>query len=190
MSSTLKPGEALAVDEELLSDNGRFRLSLQSDGNLVLSDLGTGQPLWATATDGRGATSAQMQGDGNFVLYGGPGEVLWSTGTDGSPDAYLRLNDDGNLVVGGDRTRWESGTRVADVRAAEPAPVQAFEPEPQPEPQPEPVQQQTYTVQSGDSLWAVAERFYGDGSQYQRIADANGIANPDLINAGQTLVIP
>ncbi|MFJ5229193.1 LysM peptidoglycan-binding domain-containing protein [Kitasatospora sp. NPDC088391] len=188
MSSTLKPGEALAVDEELLSDNGRFRLSLQSDGNLVLSDLGTGQPIWATATDGRGATTAQMQDDGNFVLYSGSGEALWSTGTDGNADAYLRLNDDGNAVVGGDRTLWESGTRVADAapRAAEPAPVQAAEPEPQPEA----AQQQTYTVQGGDSLWAIADRFYGDGSQYQRIADANGISNPDLINAGQTLVIP
>ncbi len=49
---------------------------------------------------------------------------------------------------------------------------------------------QSYTVESGDTLWAIAERFYGDGNQYQRIADANGIPNPDLINAGQVLTIP
>ncbi len=43
----------------------------------------------------------------------------------------------------------------------------------------------TYTVVSGDTLWAIAERFYGDGSRYRRIADASGIANPDLIHEGQ-----
>jgi nucleoid-associated protein YgaU len=40
----------------------------------------------------------------------------------------------------------------------------------------------TYTVVSGDTLWAISERFYGDGSKYQRIADASGVANPDLIH--------
>ncbi|MCK8674050.1 LysM peptidoglycan-binding domain-containing protein, partial [Rhodococcus sp. HM1] len=48
----------------------------------------------------------------------------------------------------------------------------------------------THTVAPGDSLWAIAERVYGDGNQYQRIADANGIANPDLIHPGQVLTIP
>ncbi|MGK2865253.1 MAG: LysM peptidoglycan-binding domain-containing protein, partial [Mycobacterium sp.] len=48
----------------------------------------------------------------------------------------------------------------------------------------------TYTVVSGDTLWAISERFYGDGNQYQRIADASGIANPDLIHPGQVVTIP
>ena len=57
----------------------------------------------------------------------------------------------------------------------------------------------TYTVVSGDTLWAIAERFYGDGSRYEQIANASGIANPDLINEvanpdliheGQQLIIP
>ncbi|MFF2028568.1 C39 family peptidase, partial [Streptomyces sp. NPDC058171] len=33
----------------------------------------------------------------------------------------------------------------------------------------------TYTVEAGDTLWDIAEQAYGDGSQYQRIADASGI---------------
>lgn len=57
------------------------------------------------------------------------------------------------------------------------------------EPAPEPAAQ-TYTVVSGDTLWAIAERYYGDGSKYQQIADASGIANPDLIYPGQVLTIP
>jgi nucleoid-associated protein YgaU len=60
-------------------------------------------------------------------------------------------------------------------------------PAPAPEPPPAP---RTYTVESGDTLWAIAERFYGDGNQYQRIADASGISNPDLIQPGQVLTIP
>ena len=48
----------------------------------------------------------------------------------------------------------------------------------------------TYTVVSGDTLWAISVRFYGDGSKYQRIADASGIENPDLIHPGQVLTIP
>jgi nucleoid-associated protein YgaU len=45
-------------------------------------------------------------------------------------------------------------------------------------------------VVSGDTLWAISERFYGDGSKFQAIADASGISNPDLIYPGQVLTIP
>jgi nucleoid-associated protein YgaU len=50
----------------------------------------------------------------------------------------------------------------------------------------------SYTVVSGDTLWAIAKRYYGDGSQYPRIYDANRdkIKNPNLIYPGQELVIP
>ena len=50
----------------------------------------------------------------------------------------------------------------------------------------------TYTVQRGDCLWAIAKKFYGNGSQYPKIANANKdkIKNPNLIFAGQVLTIP
>ena len=50
----------------------------------------------------------------------------------------------------------------------------------------------TYTVQSGDTLWAIAERFYGNGSEWNKIQDANRdqIQNPDMIQPGQVLTIP
>lgn len=57
------------------------------------------------------------------------------------------------------------------------------------ETEPEPAVR-TYTVESGDTLWAIAERFYGDGSKYQVIAAASGVSNPDLIQPGQVLTIP
>lgn len=50
----------------------------------------------------------------------------------------------------------------------------------------------TYTVQKGDSLWAIAARYYGRGSEYVRIYEANGdqIGDPNRIYPGQVLTLP
>lgn len=50
----------------------------------------------------------------------------------------------------------------------------------------------TYTVVSGDTLWGIATRYYGNGAQYPTIYNANRniISNPNLIYPGQKLVIP
>ena len=52
--------------------------------------------------------------------------------------------------------------------------------------------EQTYTVQSGDTLSKISKQFYGDASQYQRIFEANRdkLSNPDQIAAGQILKVP
>jgi len=49
---------------------------------------------------------------------------------------------------------------------------------------------QTYTVVSGDTLWAIAKRLLNDGSRYPEIAELNSISNVNLINVGQILRIP
>ena len=41
-----------------------------------------------------------------------------------------------------------------------------------------------YKVSAGDTLSALARRFYGDASFYPTIAAVNGIANPAVINVG------
>ena len=46
-----------------------------------------------------------------------------------------------------------------------------------------------YAVRRGDTLWAIAERYYGDGNMYKKIAEDNGIENPNLIFPGQRLII-
>ena len=50
----------------------------------------------------------------------------------------------------------------------------------------------TYTVQSGDTLFDIAQAYYGDGSQYQKIVDANKDQNvtPSTLMAGTTISIP
>ncbi|WP_102143847.1 LysM peptidoglycan-binding domain-containing protein [Mycobacterium hubeiense] len=47
-----------------------------------------------------------------------------------------------------------------------------------------------YEVISGDTLWGLAERFYGDGRRHLVIAAANGLADPAHIVVGQELEIP
>lgn len=50
----------------------------------------------------------------------------------------------------------------------------------------------TYTVTAGDSLWAIAAKYYGNGADYNKIFNANTdkISNPNLIYVGQVLTIP
>lgn len=58
---------------------------------------------------------------------------------------------------------------------------------------PAPETPQTYTVQKGDCLWSIAKKFYGDGSRYTVIYEANRTVvggNPNQIRPGQVLVIP
>ena len=58
----------------------------------------------------------------------------------------------------------------------------------QPAPQPvAPTQATTYTVQSGDTLYAIAVKY---GTTVQEISAANNIANPNWIRVGQVLKIP
>jgi len=82
-------------------------------------------------------------------------------------------------TVRSSKESWSEGATAAP--AEEPAP---------PPPPPPPPAPRTYTVVSGDTLWAIAERFYGDGNKYPQIAEASGISNPDLIHPGQVVTIP
>ena len=43
--------------------------------------------------------------------------------------------------------------------------------------------------EKGDSLWRIAQRFYGNGAACYALAHRNGIKNPDLIYPGQVLKI-
>lgn len=124
------------------------------------------------------------------MLYNAENAPTWASESSGSDVDRLVLQSDRNLVLLGTdgSTVWQSNTAVAAASAPEAAPApEAVPAPPAPEAPPAP---RTYTVESGDTLWAIAERFYGDGNRYQEIAAASGIANPDAIGVGQVVTIP
>jgi hypothetical protein len=163
MGDTLRTGEQLGLGQSL--DNGAYRLVLQQDGNLVLEE--SGSPVWASGTDGHGVTKAVLQPDGNFVLYSDDGQARWASQTDGKAADRLTLQADRNVVLYGKdgAALWSSGTnRESGGR--------------------------THTVAPGETLWVIAERYYGDGNRFHEIAEASGIADADVVNVGQVLNIP
>lgn len=106
-SYQLVTGQQLHQGQYLQSSDGRYRLVLQSDGNLVLYAPGY-RVLWKSNTSGTINPYLIVQGDGNVVLYPGTGPAVWSTGTGGVNT--LRVQDDGNLVGLGGSTVWNTGT--------------------------------------------------------------------------------
>jgi nucleoid-associated protein YgaU len=75
-----------------------------------------------------------------------------------------------------------------DAKASQaPAPKQGQEQQDQDQGQPA---ADTYQVQSDDTLYTIAERVYGDGNQWTRIAQANNLDGNQPLNVGQDLQIP
>ncbi|MFJ9446613.1 hypothetical protein ACIRRH_32855 [Kitasatospora sp. NPDC101235] len=94
-------GSCLLPGDSLVSANGAYRLTYQTDGNLVEYDR-YGTALWNTATVGGGAGKAIMQYDGNFVVYDTFKRAKWATGTalGCNPSAnWVRMQNDANIVV-------------------------------------------------------------------------------------------
>jgi nucleoid-associated protein YgaU len=50
--------------------------------------------------------------------------------------------------------------------------------------------EQPYTIKPGDNLSRVSRLFYGNANKYSQIATANGLDNPDRIQAGQQIKVP
>jgi len=58
--------------------------------------------------------------------------------------------------------------------------------------QPSTAKVEYYVIKKGDTLWAIANKFLGNGSKYPEIFEANRevIKDPDLIYPGQKIRIP
>lgn len=111
------------------------------------------------------------------------GKVVTLEGEADTMDAKGRVMVEFNKLVNTENTI--NRLRVKEAPAARPVPPPAAE-------APQPAEVTTYVVQPGDTLSALAQRFYGKASLYPRIFEANRdiLNNPDLIKVGQTLKIP
>lgn len=121
-----------------------------------------------------------------------------STYTVARGDTFIRIAE----KVYGDRTKWKvifdaNRRQVADVKLLQegqklviPAlPESALKAQKSLLPATGTVK---HTVKSGDTLYTLAEKYYGDGSLWQHIHDANKkvLPNPNRLEVGQKLVIP
>lgn len=103
--------------------------------------------------------------------------AMWQWTSSGRLDGW-----GGNLDCNefyGDANTWRA--YAGDASAPAPAP------QPAPQPSPAPSSTDVYIVQSGDTLSEIAAKY---GTDYHYLAAINGIANPNIIYAGQLLRVP
>jgi hypothetical protein len=127
----LRPGEFLAKGQWLTSANGLFTLTLQADGNLVLSrSADKNVAFWTSQT-----VSAEVTRlcfglyPRRLVLWGRGAKALWEPKKeDLSPEALLLVGDDGNVAIlrtqdnpsdysGAVNRIWASNTKVQNFRS-------------------------------------------------------------------------
>ena len=114
MRNSLKLDESIGVGEMLTSANGRVRLTLQPEGNLVLTRTGTDMRLWSVR--GAGGTRLILQHH-KLVLLRADGQVAWSAGEYYEPLDILQLRDDGILQIttANGHVTWWSERKVTEI---------------------------------------------------------------------------
>lgn len=126
------------------------------------------------------------------------GKQLFDTNIKVSMEDYKIVEDAKNgfdLLVTIKLKQWRDyGAKTVNITSNNmQKPKASVEPRRETTSSPAPAAVQTYTVVKGDCLWNVAKKFYGNGSKYTIIYDANkGVIgdNPNLIYQGQVLIIP
>lgn len=109
------PSSQLFKEQVLYSQNGWYRLKMQSDGNLVITDK-AGLVTWNSGTYGTAAHFAAFQPDGNLVLYAADGTTaIWWTNRGQYPQnvGYVWVLDNSGELVLFDRNNspiWRSWT--------------------------------------------------------------------------------
>lgn len=95
--------------QSVISQDGRYRFTMQRDGEAVLFDA-RGRRLWGTGTAGQGGVRLRMQADGNLVIYTEANVPLWASGTQQNPGAQLAVQTDGSVVIYlGSTPLWGTG---------------------------------------------------------------------------------
>lgn len=103
-------GTPLPAGTTLTSADGRDRLVMQTDGNLVLYT--DNRARWQSGTSGNPGARGAFQTDGNLVIYSSTNRVLWASLTNNLPDAELLVGHGDVLVanVTGEGKVWQART--------------------------------------------------------------------------------
>jgi len=108
--TAIHSGVALYAGDHVYSSGADSYMKYQSDGNLVLYRTSDNAALWSSGTANTTPGRAEMQTDGNFVIYNGSGTAIWTTGTSGNSGAYIGIEATVIFVMASDRTTalWNS----------------------------------------------------------------------------------
>lgn len=108
-----QPDESVDNNTPRVSREGKYKLDMQLDGNLVLVQREGTKAVWASGTKSDGPCVLRIQGDGNMVLIQiKESKVLWASNTCGNGPCVLHVQDDGNLVltrINGNKVVWDIG---------------------------------------------------------------------------------
>ncbi len=101
----------------LVSDNQKYKLIFEHDGNLKLLKYEILE-LWSSGTANRGANNLRFQHDGNLCIRTSPKNIIWASNSYGKNVEAIYLQDDGNLVMHapGAKTIWATNTAQSNIR--------------------------------------------------------------------------
>ncbi len=121
------------------------------------------------------AAKAEAAAEQRYTVQGGDTLGKISGRFYGDPAQWRRIYEANRAIIGNNPDVISVGQEFVIPDAGTPLPAQ-----------------RTYTVRSGDTMRAIAQRFYGDEMQWKRIYQANRdrIPNPDVIHVGQEFIIP
>jgi nucleoid-associated protein YgaU len=137
-----------------------------------------------TLPEGLTTTNQSQVGKTHTVVKG---ESLWSISEDvyGSGYNWTDVYKANNLI--GENIEVGQTLTLPDVLAKQPTATKQVSTISQ---ETQTITASSYTVVHGDSLWKVAVRAYGDGYKWVEIAKANDLKNPNVVHAGNILVLP
>ena len=84
----LSSGQRISGGEALTSPNGRYKVAMETDGNLVMYDVD--KPVWGSNTAGSGANITEMRDDGDLVIYHEGDKPAWTQPYEGSRGSGAR----------------------------------------------------------------------------------------------------
>lgn len=98
LPNSLKLGNQLRINQQLVSDNEKYNLILQEDGNLVLYDENK-KARWNTPTYKRFSQFFELSKQGNLAIVSDKNKIVWEFKPTKKKGYELVLEDNGNLIL-------------------------------------------------------------------------------------------
>lgn len=111
-ADTLIVNQYMKPSQHLTSANGEYRLTFQTDGNLVLQRQSDLAQIWTSNTANQNGKRLVLGSDGNLTVQSHSKSPAWTSNTGGSRVNRLKVNNDGTLAIydTANKQVWSTGT--------------------------------------------------------------------------------